>query len=149
MKCLLIAASLLLAGAATAQAQTTTEANPWFDAAPAATPTPDSYPTGWKVAPAANPTVSARPSTDYQGRPLKARPLKARPRKAAPVATTDVDAPVYETGWSTAPGMALSLHQRPTTDYWGRPLKPAVRKAPTSLSAEPELGTPVAVQLRK
>jgi len=143
MKCLLIAASLLLAGAA-AQAQTITEANPWFDAPPA-TPS-DSYPTGWKVAPAANPTVSARPSTDYNG-----RPLKARPRKAAPVAA-NVDAPVYETGWSSAPGMALSLHQRPTTDYWGRPLKPTVRKAPTSLSAEPELrpqGAPVAVQLHK
>ncbi|UOR04932.1 hypothetical protein MUN82_18575 [Hymenobacter aerilatus] len=136
------AALFLLAGAATAQAQTTTESNPWFDTAPAATS--DSYPTGWKVAPAANPTVSARPSTDYHG-----RPLKARPRKAARVEVAD--APVYETGWSTAPGMALSLHQRPTTDYWGRPLKPTVRKAPTSLSAEPELqpqGAPVATVYR-
>jgi len=145
MKRLAFAAAALLAlVATTAQAQTTTEANPWFDAAPVATP--GSYPTGWKVAPAANPTVSARPSTDYNG-----RPLQAKPRKAAPV-TVAAEAPVYETGWSSAPGMALSLHQRPTTDYWGRPLKPYVRKAPTSLSAEPELqlqGAPVAVQLPK
>ncbi|MBC6611148.1 hypothetical protein H8B15_09455 [Hymenobacter sp. BT507] len=141
---LFAAASLFLLGSATtAQAQTTTtDSNPWFDSAPAATS--DSYPTGWKVAPAANPTVSARPSTDYNG-----RPLKARPRKVARAEV--VDTPVYETGWSTAPGMALSLHQRPTTDYWGRPLKPAVRKAPTSLSAEPELlpqGAPVATVYR-
>lgn len=142
MKRFVFAAALLVAGATTAQAQTTTDVNPWFDSAPAATT--DSYPTGWKVAPAANPTVSARPSTDYNG-----RPLKAKPRKAARVEV--VDAPVYETGWSSAPGMALSLHQRPTTDYWGRPLKPAVRKAPTSLSADPELqpqGAPVATTYR-
>ncbi|WP_143436329.1 hypothetical protein [Hymenobacter crusticola] len=42
-----------------------------------------------------------------------------------PWATSDVvtDAPQYATGWSSAPGMSLSLHQRPTTDYRGRPLK--------------------------
>jgi len=36
---------------------------------------------------------------------------------------TAADAPQYPTGWSSAPGMSLSLHQRPTTDYRGRPLK--------------------------
>ncbi|WP_324674691.1 hypothetical protein [Hymenobacter sp. GOD-10R] len=42
-----------------------------------------------------------------------------------PWAATDAvaDAPQYATGWSSAPGMSLSLHQRPTTDYRGRPLK--------------------------
>ena len=33
------------------------------------------------------------------------------------------EAPRYTTGWSTAPGMSLSLHGKPTTDYWGRPIK--------------------------
>lgn len=136
------AASLLLVGSATAQAQTTTtDANLWFDASPAAAT--DSYPTGWKVAPAANPTVSARPSTDYNGRPLKARPRKAAREEVA-------EAPVYETGWSTAPGMALSLHQRPSTDYWGRPLKPqpARRQSASSLSAAPAQEASVAAVYR-
>ena len=38
------------------------------------------------------------------------------------VAATE-DAPRYNTGWNTAPGQSLSLHDRPSTDYWGRPLK--------------------------
>jgi hypothetical protein len=33
------------------------------------------------------------------------------------------EAPRYNTGWNTAPGQSLSLHDRPSTDYWGRPLK--------------------------
>ncbi|SHL41699.1 hypothetical protein [Hymenobacter psychrotolerans] len=33
------------------------------------------------------------------------------------------EAPRYNMGWNTAPGQSLSLHDRPSTDYWGRPLK--------------------------
>lgn len=33
------------------------------------------------------------------------------------------ETPRYNTGWNTAPGQSLSLHDRPSTDYWGRPLK--------------------------
>jgi len=29
----------------------------------------------------------------------------------------------YNTGWNIAPGQSLSLHERPSTDYRGRPLK--------------------------
>jgi len=42
----------------------------------------------------------------------------------AATATTATDqAPRYNTGWNTAPGQSLSLHDRPSTDYRGRPLK--------------------------
>ena len=33
------------------------------------------------------------------------------------------EAPRYTMSWNTAPGQSLSLHGKPTTDYWGRPLK--------------------------
>jgi len=33
------------------------------------------------------------------------------------------ETPRYTMGWNTAPGQSLSLHGKPTTDYWGRPLK--------------------------
>ena len=59
---------------------------------------------------------------------------------ADPWATSEVtaDAPQYPTGWSSAPGMSLSLHQRPTTDYNGRPLKPQSRvKRVVAASVEP------------
>lgn len=39
----------------------------------------------------------------------------------APAAQSET--PQYNTGWSTAPGQSLSLHGKPTTDYWGRPIK--------------------------
>ncbi|HEX8429291.1 hypothetical protein [Hymenobacter sp.] len=46
------------------------------------------------------------------------------PTSAAPSsATQDAEAPQYTMSWNTAPGQSLSLHGKPTTDYWGRPLK--------------------------
>ena len=41
----------------------------------------------------------------------------------ATAATVADETPRYNTGWNTAPGQSLSLHDRPSTDYWGRPLK--------------------------
>ena len=38
------------------------------------------------------------------------------------------ETPVYSTGWMSAPGMSLNLHSRPSTDYWGRPLKQQASK---------------------
>ena len=41
------------------------------------------------------------------------------------------ETPQYNTGWSTAPGLSLSLHGKPTTDYWGRPLKKKAKSLTT------------------
>jgi hypothetical protein len=61
------------------------------------------------------------------------------PATAAPAATTETEAGAYRTGWMSAPGISLSTHQRPTTDYWGRPLNKkgkVTRKAATVAAAE-------------
>ena len=39
------------------------------------------------------------------------------------VSAAQSETPQYHMGWNTAPGQSLSLHGKPTTDYWGRPLK--------------------------
>ena len=52
---------------------------------------------------------------------------------AAPVAD---ETPAYPTGWMSAPGMSLNLHGRPSTDYWGRPLKQRASKRKTVASVE-------------
>lgn len=39
----------------------------------------------------------------------------------------------YHTGWSSAPGISLSLHNKPSTDWWGRPIK---KKADRNLTTE-------------
>lgn len=44
--------------------------------------------------------------------------------------------PQYNTGWSTAPGHSLSLHGKPTTDYWGRPLKKKTKNLTTAAARE-------------
>lgn len=44
----------------------------------------------------------------------------------------------YNMGWSTAPGIPLSLHNRPSTDYWGRPLKKKAKNM-TTVSAQKEV----------
>ncbi|QNH62578.1 hypothetical protein [Hymenobacter sediminicola] len=56
------------------------------------------------------------------------------------------DAPRYNMGWNTAPGQSLSLHDRPSTDYWGRPLKKKASNLTTAAtkdvaSAEEEVST--------
>jgi hypothetical protein len=64
----------------------------------------------------------------------------AEPAAVAP-AQAEVDAevaPTYTMGWNTAPGQSLSLHGRPTTDYWGRPLKKK-RKANLTTAAAKEV----------
>lgn len=48
----------------------------------------------------------------------------------------DVEDPQYNTGWSTAPGQSLSLHGKPTTDYWGRPLKKKAKNLTTVAARE-------------
>lgn len=108
MKRLLLSGAffLLLAGTSVAQTQPV-DSNPWF--------TPDAV-----VSP--TPTVNARPSTDYNG-----RPVRNKVRERAIVAQTDSESATasltYPTGWSVAPGMPMGANRRPTTDYWGRPLK--------------------------
>ena len=52
---------------------------------------------------------------------------------AAPAAT---EASTYPTGWMSAPGMSLNLHSRPSTDYWGRPLKHKASKRQTVAAVE-------------
>ncbi|WP_375435726.1 hypothetical protein [uncultured Hymenobacter sp.] len=55
-----------------------------------------------------------------------------------PVASaTEVEEAVqYNTGWNTAPGHSLSLHGKPTTDYWGRPLKKKAKNLTTIAAKE-------------
>lgn len=48
----------------------------------------------------------------------------------------DVETPQYNTGWSSAPGHSLSLHGKPTTDYWGRPLKKKTKNLTTVAAKE-------------
>lgn len=56
---------------------------------------------------------------------------------AAAVAPDEADvAPAYTMGWNTAPGQSLSLHGRPTTDYWGRPLKKKQKANLTTAAAK-------------
>jgi hypothetical protein len=45
-------------------------------------------------------------------------------------------APAYTMSWNTAPGQSLSLHGRPTTDYWGRPLKKKQKANRTTAAAK-------------
>lgn len=52
----------------------------------------------------------------------------AQTPQAAPAATSE-EATGYRTGWMSAPGISLSTHQKPTTDYWGRPLKKQAKAA--------------------
>ncbi|SMB94754.1 hypothetical protein SAMN00120144_2069 [Hymenobacter roseosalivarius DSM 11622] len=59
---------------------------------------------------------------------------------AAPAAAAE-EVTGYRTGWMSAPGISLSTHQKPTTDYWGRPLKKqakAAKKAATVAAADTE-----------
>ena len=52
------------------------------------------------------------------------RAAEANPWFAADAAVpAAAEAPTYPTGWMSAPGVSLNLHSRPSTDYWGRPLK--------------------------
>ena len=58
---------------------------------------------------------------------------------AAPAASEEATG--YRTGWMSAPGISLSTHQKPTTDYWGRPLgkkAKAAKKSTAYATAEGE-----------
>ena len=60
------------------------------------------------------------------------RTAEANPWFAADAAAPAADeTPTYPTGWMSAPGMSLNLHSRPSTDYWGRPLKQKASKRKT------------------
>ncbi|TGE27488.1 hypothetical protein [Hymenobacter metallicola] len=54
--------------------------------------------------------------------------------KAEAATTTTDEAAGYNTGWSSAPGISLSLHDKPSTDWWGRPIK---KKAKNNLTTAP------------
>jgi hypothetical protein len=120
MKSLLLSALALVAAFTTvtsAQAQTTSGSkaptNEWFE----------------PTAPASAAPASA--DDDVWG---------SAPTTAAPAAATD-EATGYRTGWMSAPGISLSTHQKPTTDYWGRPLgkkAKAAKKASASVAAATE-----------
>ncbi|UOQ53750.1 hypothetical protein [Hymenobacter cellulosivorans] len=57
------------------------------------------------------------------------------PTKAEKAADQATDEPAtYNTGWSSAPGISLSLHDKPSTDWWGRPIK---KKAKNNLTTAP------------
>ncbi|TGE21553.1 hypothetical protein E5K00_14820 [Hymenobacter aquaticus] len=62
------------------------------------------------------------------------------PRAAAdqPVAATSAEPASYNTGWSSAPGISLSLHNKPSTDWWGRPLKKKEKNNLTAAVAQQE-----------
>lgn len=56
---------------------------------------------------------------------------------AAIVAPEEAEAaPTYTMSWNTAPGQSLSLHGRPTTDYWGRPVKKKQKANRTTAAAK-------------
>ena len=107
MKSLLLSALALVAAFTTATAQTTrgtkAPANEWFEPAAPASADDDAWGSASTTAPSAAPTAA------------------------------EADATTYRTGWMSAPGISLSTHQKPTTDYWGRPLKKAktTKKAAT------------------
>lgn len=61
------------------------------------------------------------------------RTAEANPWFADEAPTTE--GATYNTGWMSAPGMSLSLHNRPSTDYWGRPLKQKASKKKTVAQA--------------
>lgn len=55
---------------------------------------------------------------------------------AAPAPAAAAEAPTYTMSWNTAPGQSLSLHGRPTTDYWGRPLRKKKSRNLTTVSTK-------------
>lgn len=82
--------------------------------------------------PAAAPVAPASADNDVWG---SAPTTTAAPAPASEEVTT------YRTGWMSAPGISLSTHQKPTTDYWGRPLKKqtkAAKKATTVAAVDTE-----------
>jgi hypothetical protein len=60
------------------------------------------------------------------------------PTTTAALAAASEEVTGYRTGWMSAPGISLSTHQKPTTDYWGKPLKKqtkAAKKAAATVAA--------------
>ena len=120
MKSFLLSALALVAIFHTsAQAQTNkapqATTNEWFE--PAAAP----------AAPASAAPASA--DDDVWG---------SAPTTTAAPAPASEEVTNYRTGWMSAPGISLSTHQKPTTDYWGKPLKKqnkAAKKAAATVAA--------------
>lgn len=83
--------------------------------------------------------VAASFSTSFaQGQlPASANSWLDELAEPAAVAPTEAEAaPAYTMSWNTAPGQSLSLHGRPTTDYWGRPLKKKQKTNRTTAAAK-------------
>ncbi|QIL76219.1 hypothetical protein [Hymenobacter sp. HDW8] len=59
---------------------------------------------------------------------------------AAPAAASEEETG-YRTGWMSAPGISLSTHQKPTTDYWGKPLKKQTKAAKKAAATVAAAGT--------
>ncbi|MCC2547421.1 hypothetical protein LJY25_13275 [Hymenobacter sp. BT175] len=79
---------------------------------------------------------------DADGWPIEAPAAQAQPEQAAPAtlsgwetAVAAEQKPSYNTGWMSAPGMSLSVHHKPSTDWWGRPLKKKAAKNTTATVA--------------
>ncbi|GGF00572.1 hypothetical protein GCM10011383_09230 [Hymenobacter cavernae] len=91
-------------------------------------------------------SVHQRPTTDYNGRPLKSQPKVKR------VAVTDLasiesndDPMMHSSGVMIAPGMNTAPYRGVSTDYQGRPLRKPVRTTTIGMAAKSAKLTPVAV----
>jgi len=120
----------------------TATVDPWATTSVAAD-TPQ-YPTGWSTAPGMSLGVNQRPTTDYNGRPLKQQPKVKR------VATDDLalsdaadDPMMRSSGVMIAPGMNSAPYRRVSTDYNGRPLRKSMHMSST-IGARVSKAAPVA-----
>lgn len=144
MKTFLLSAFLVAASFSTsfAQSQASAAADSWADA-PAATEETPQYNTGWSTAPGQSLSVHGRVTTDYWGRPLKkkSKTLTTSAPEVAYAAEESTDPMMRSSGVMAAPGMSSSPYRKPSTDYWGRPLK---KKATSTVAAKASQNTSVA-----
>ncbi|QDA60426.1 hypothetical protein [Hymenobacter jejuensis] len=144
---LLILAALFVSAGAKAQSASSTVAqpaavDPWATAAPASEEASKDYNTGWMSAPGMSLSLHDKPSTDYNGRPIKAKAKARRARTNVGEMPTE-EMPAYYSGIMVAPGMSMTANERPSTDYWGRPLRQPVRRSNSTLGTQPTSLEPV------
>ncbi|MBC8083086.1 MAG: hypothetical protein H7Z21_07730 [Hymenobacter sp.] len=135
MKTLLFSAFLVAASVSSsfAQNQTSAAADSWLDT-PAAATTPEEVPrynTGRNTAPGQSLSLHGKPTTDYWGRPFKskAKNLTTAAKETAYAEAESTDPMMHSSGVMIAPGMNSAPYRRVSTDYWGRPLKKAVKSS--------------------
>jgi hypothetical protein len=128
MKTFLLSAFLVAASFTTsfAQSQASVATDSWADTPAAIEETPQ-YNMGWSTAPGQPLSLHGKPTTDYWGRPLKKKSKNlttvAATREAAYADEESTDPMMRSSGVMAAPGMSSSPYRKPSTDYWGRPLK--------------------------